>query len=384
MKTCPVCNRQHDRKGEYCLDKCRQAAYRKRRNAVTLRLKCHDCILSENCPQIIQKGSRKCIERKRNNRNATVTPTVTRPPEETSPITPGTSNRNTIENILDTTNHRFFYYCNYKGDISKGKKLQKKGWYKLNYNDFKNILPAVNSNLQLHDKTRWNTEAIHRSKLKGPKISILITDTTIAFGVDHIDWPSVEAMEADAYTLSRILENELNIEVYNLRREKKRDIEAHVTQPDKNVEIHQEEGIGNFRGEMYNQGFFTLSHLGKIQHERETDAQRHAALNDFLGDPKTEGPEATSNMAYDSTEFRRHLGANTKLLTQLIQAHEIFATAMEQHHGMILDIREVAQSQKETNEAMHKIIDTFIGKQRPQPCRDSAQAEIKKIFKDII
>lgn len=287
-------------------------------------------------------------------RNKPVTKPTTKTPSKTPPT-----------NYTHNT-HRFFYYSNYNGKIEKGRKLNKKGWYELPYKHFKTILPLINSRLELGNTDRWHLEGIKRNKTRGPTISIQFTDKGkhMALGIKHFNWPTVEAMETDAYIMAQTIAAELselngnNIFIDNLRLEKKREIEGHITQPDKNVEKHQKEGIGNFRGQMYNPGFFTKSHKDNIQHERETDAERHRALNETLGEPEAGAPTDTVNMAYDSTEFKRFMGAlmngqyqSNESITKMAQATssvaeslEVYGAGLTQHMAVMEDLRGMAQA----------------------------------------
>ena len=309
MQQCSTkgCNRPHHAK-----DKCHACYTREIRNKkrnVTLRDNCKQCEFLEACPDQAERGSFKCMEI----RNKSVTKNVTNPKHKTPTKTPGTS-PTTIRV------HRFLYYCNYKGNI-KGQKIKKKGWYRLNYKDFKYILPIINVRLRLYEQYRWNETAINRAKVKGPQISIYFTGTTIQIGIKHFSWPSVEDMEGDAYTLTGILEENLDIITDNLRYEKMRHAEGHIGRPDKAVESLQERGIEHYKGKTtFNPGEWTDSHPKEIQYNRKIDSERDKEFNKFMEWPDYEEPEERARGAFEGLTFNRFLMAQQKQFNALVES----------------------------------------------------------------
>ena len=382
---CEVCGEPLEGKREgtkTCSPKCKQSAYRQRRNAVTLRKKCNECELTEACPPIAQKGSFKCMEIQKAakltvtpNRNATVTPE----PQETNTITPGT-NHTTIQNDRA---HRFFYICNYIGSI-EGTPTKKNGTYKLTYKDFKKLLPIINSRLHLHDESRWNKQAISRAKLKGPSISILFTkkNKTMALGIEHFSWESIiipdmglnisakEAMDADAEIMMAEIENHFNegieldkdkLILDNLHTPKIRRLEGHFERPDKSVEELRKKGITNYRGKTtYNPAHFTKSHPGKIQTEREVDRERDKDYMDFFGNPIIEDKEDRCRVPYEGLNLGRYLTASIVIQNRTQEQIEQYAENLKEHREFVIEAKENVAEAKETNRANREFVDEAI------------------------
>lgn len=238
---------------------------------------------------------------------------MTKPNQKTQPKTPGTS-------PTPIRVHRFFYYCNYRGEI-KGNPIKKKGWQRLTRKDFTYILPIINIRLRLYEQYRWNETAISRAGVKGPQVSIYFTKTTIAMGIKYFSWPSVEDMYGDAYTLTGILEETFPITTDNLHYEKMRRAEGHIGVEDREVEKLQKEGIHNFRGRTtYNPGHWTLSHPKEIQHERQVDSDRDREFNEFMDWPDYEEPEDRARAAFEGVNFKSFLMAQHKQFNALVES----------------------------------------------------------------
>ena len=275
--------------------------------------------------------SHKVLANRKHSRKLTVNNSRKHPTQKTGTKAAGTSFTN---NTIDV--HRFFYYCNYNG-LLEGKELNKHGWHQLNYKQFTTIIPTINSQLKLTKDTKLS---IQFTKGENP---------TLALGITGHSWPSVEAMETDAYILTMILEQELNIQTDNLHREKMRTREAHIGRPDESVEEFQDpnnpDRVPNYKGKTtFNAGHWTESHPGDIQYERDVDSKRHKDFMDFIGNPVIDEPEPVARGAYEGLNLIRALSASINIQMKTQQNIEAYSIGLEKHLKAYDDLSEMAQA----------------------------------------